>query len=174
MCGDPMALYRSWRPNIWTADLLEWDSETILGRGIQWFTGRDVNHTSLVVRYLNFDSERVYTLEALAKGVYPNLLSRRLQGHKGRVFWLQLKPEFDELRPAIAREAMKYVGIRYDYGSLLKQIFAKVSAQADALFCSELCYQAGVEAGLPIEQQYAPQPGGFSEMGVYKSRIQIF
>lgn len=174
MCDNPMALYHTWRPHIWTGDLLEWDSETILGNGIQWFTGRDVNHSGLVIRYTNFDRQRVYTLEALAAGVYPNFLSRRLEHHKGRVYWLQLRPEFDAYRPAIAREAMKYVGIKYDYRSLLQQAVSRVSAQADAFFCSELCYQASLEAGLPIEQEFAPRPGGFGSMGIYKSRIRIF
>lgn len=175
MCENQKALYRSWRRHIWTGDLLEWDSETILGSGIQWFTGKDVNHTSQVIRYTNFDKERVYNLEALQPGVYPNLLSHRLENFRGRVYWLQLNPEFDQYRPAIAREGMKYVGRKYDYRSLFQQAFSRVSADADAFFCSELCYQAALDAGLPmVAQKFAPRPGDFARMGVYKPRIRIF
>jgi hypothetical protein len=166
-------MYHNWRPHIWTGDLLEWDSETFLGNGIQWFTGKDVNHTGIVIRFTNFDQERVYTLEALAKGVYPNFLSRRLQRHRGRVYWLQLKPEYDHLRPAIAREAMKYVGVGYDYLSLCKQTAMRVSAEASSFFCSELAYQSALEAGLPVKQQFAPRPGDFAALGIYKPRIRI-
>ena len=174
MCVDEMALYRSWRPNIWTGDLLEWQSKSALGWLIRKFTGRDVNHTGLVIRFQNFDRERVYTLEALAAGVYPNLISRRLKNHRGKVFWLQLKPKFDCLRPAIAREGMKYVGIKYDYKSLLKQAVSRVSADASTFFCSELAYLVTLEAGLPIEKEYAPRPGGFGSLGIYKKRIRIY
>jgi len=166
--------YLRWRPYIWTGDLLEWQSKTALGWLIRKFTGRDVNHTSLVIRFTSFDQERVYNLEALARGVYPNLLSRRLEHHRGKVYWLQLRPGYDSQRVGIAREAMKYVGLKYDYGSLLKQAISRVSAQTDAFFCSELCYQAGVEAGLPIKQEFAPRPGGFGEMDVYRERIRIW
>lgn len=168
-----MATYNAWRYAIWTGDILEWSSKSALGRLIQWFTGYDVNHTSQVVRFTNFDTERIYNLESLAPGVYPNLLSRRLENHNGHVYWLQLKPEFDYLRPDIAREGLKYVGTKYDYKSLIRQAVARVSSQADTFFCSELVYQAGLDAGLPIEQEYAPRPGDFSKIGIYKPRIQI-
>jgi hypothetical protein len=169
-----LSLYHTWRQHIWTGDLLEWSSTTALGWLIRKFTGQDVNHSSLVVRYTSFDQERVYILEAVAFGVYPNFLSRRLEAHKGQVYWLQLVPEYDGLRPDIAREAMKYVGIKYDYRSLIRQAVSRVSAEASAFFCSELCYQAGLEAGLPIKQAYAPRPGEFSCLDVYKPRIQIY
>lgn len=169
-----LSLYRSWRPYVWTGDLLEWSSDTALGWLIRKFTGRDVNHTGIVIRFTNFDQERVYTLEALAKGVYPNFLSRRLSCHKGKVYWLQLKPEFDHLRADIAREGMKYVGVGYDYMALAKQAIMRVSAEASAFFCSELAYQSALEAGLPIKQEFAPRPGGFGDMGAYKTRIRIF
>lgn len=178
--------YYDWRPYIWTGDLLEWDSYTILGNIIQWFTGQDVNHTGIVVRYTNFDTERVYTLEALAKGVYPNLITRRLESFQGRVYWLQLKSRYDAYRPAIAREAMQYVGINYDYGGLFKQAFSRVSMEASAFWCSELCYYALIRAGVLEEKQYksnlltkrkkpaVPYPGEFSDYGIFKKRICIY
>jgi len=174
-CPDPLKMYHAWRYAIWTGDLLEWASDTALGHVIRWFTGYDVNHTSMIIRFRNFDQARVYNLEALKPGVYPNLLSRRLKNFRGRVYWLQLKPEFDVYRAAIAREGLKYVGLKYDYRSLLKQAVSRVSAQADAFFCSELCYLANQDAGLPMtDQTYAPQPGEFARLGVYKSKLQIF
>lgn len=169
--------YRSWRPYIWTGDLIEWQSNTLLGKAISCFTGKDVNHTGLIVRFSSFDTERVYTLEALAKGVYPNLLSRRLENHKGKVYWLQLKSKYDSYRPAIAREAMKYVGTDYDYESLFKQILTRVSAEAESFFCSELAYVALRDAELPVQMPFAPRPGEFYNLGmseIFKSRIQIF
>lgn len=166
--------YRGWRPHIWTGDLIEWQSDTFLGKLISGFTGKDVNHTGLIIRFSSFDQERVYTLEALAKGVYPNLLSRRLENHKGKVYWLQLKSRYDDYRPLIAREAMKYVGIGYDYKSLFKQALTRVSAEADSFFCSEIAYIALKEAGLPVKMAYAPQPGEFKSLGIFKTRIRIF
>lgn len=166
--------YRGWRPHIWTGDIIEWQSNSFLGKMISEFTGKDVNHTGLIMRFSSFDTERVYTLEALAKGVYPNLLSRRLEEHDGQVYWLQLKSRYDDYRPAIAREAMKYVGIGYDYKSLFKQFLSRVSTEVDSFFCSELAYVALKEAGLPVKMPYAPQPGEFCNLGIFKTRIRIF
>lgn len=166
--------YKCWRPYLWTGDLLEWQSDSFIGHAIQYKTGKDVNHTGIVLRFMSFDKERVYTLEALGKGVYPNLVSRRLSNHKGKVFWLQLKPQYETYRPLIAKEALKYIGIKYDYGSLFKQLLSRVSVNADAFFCSELAYKAMEDAGLPINALYAPRPGDFHDLGIFRQRFRIF
>ena len=174
-------VYYSWRPYLWTGDLLEWQSNTVLGCIIRMFTGKDVNHTGLVIRYMNFDTERVYTLEALAKGFYPNLLSKRLARYKGRLYWLQLLPSLDEYRPVIAREAMKYIGTGYDFSSLIKQVLVKVKVSPEFLFCSEGAYISYRDAKVPfkpynpnMDLSQAPQPGNFKKLGIFKERIRIF
>lgn len=169
-----MDLYRFYRPQIWTGDLIEFRSRTLLGAAIRWVTKKPVNHTSQVMRYTNFDTHRVYILEALAKGVYPNFLSRRIKDFKGEIYWLPLKSEYDPLRAAVAREAHKYIGIGYDYRSLLKQAVSRVSSEASRFFCSEYCYQTAVDAGLPVEAEHAPWPGEFGAFDIYHAAVRIF
>jgi hypothetical protein len=124
---------------------------------------------------MSFDQERVYVMEAIAKGVYPNLVSKKLSKFNGSVYWLALKNQFDSFRVNLAREGMKYVGSGYDYGSFFACLLAKIDIEANKFICSEYCYQILKESGLPFRQYFIPYPypGEFANLGIYEPAVQI-
>jgi len=151
-------LYLKFRQSIKCGDALEWRSETTLGKSIRFITGYEVNHTSQVITFDQFYNGiplRIYTLEALSHGIELNLLSRRLENFKGKIYWLPLKDEFKNYRKEIlienfknlnksqlekkaklsyntnnvyeemSRLGLERIGIPYDFSSI-KKIFFKV------------------------------------------------
>ena len=152
--------YFSHRPLMRTGDLLLWKSNSLLGRAIHLFSHSDVNHAGLVLRLSEYDTERVFTLEALAGGIVLRVLSNRLMAHNGSCYWLSLQPDYSfALWKELGREALLMVGTKYDYGSLFKQAVCRVSTKAEKLFCSEFVGLTWKRAGLPIDISKAPRPG---------------
>ena len=138
-----MTLYNQIRHEIKTGDLIEWRSNSIVGRTIRLFTGKAVNHTGIAFvmdNYGGISGRHIFTLEAAPKGIECNLLSVQLQNFKGQVFLKQLKPQFDHLRNIGIDWALEQTNTKYDYGSLFKNIFGKVSADARKFFCSEYVF----------------------------------
>lgn len=168
---DGPDLYYANRHRLQTGDHIGWQSHTALGWAIRKFSGggEPINHSSLVIRFKEYDSERVYVLEALDHGIVLRALSERLIGFKGRAWWYGLKPDFDDRRTAMGAWALDHVGVRYDWGSLLRNAIGKVSADATRFFCSEYWFMGAQSAGiLPyIEGQKAPRPSGILELGVF-------
>ena len=180
-------VYLQYRPIIKNGDVLEWKSETLLGKAIRTVTRNDVNHASQVITFDNFyegEVLRLYTLEALSHGIELNLISRRLEKFKGEIYWLQLKDEFQEKRPELARRGLERIGIPYDYNSL-KKIFIKyfwfgtgnIRSSLDRLYCSEYTFRNGKDSGFPIVDKFKlgkiPVPGEMFDTGWYKTRIKI-
>jgi hypothetical protein len=147
------------------------------------FTGKDVNHTGGIIRMKEFEDEpgdRVMTPEATEKGFFPNYLSTALDGYKGRVYVLPLKPGLDSYRRAIVRCQLSLVGKRYDYKSLLKNMFGRVSMDAKNFFCSEAIGFSLDKAGIIIldtdkkGRKIAPRPGDFERFKVTVPRKRIY
>lgn len=177
MGTNRLDLYLSKRPLMQTGDLLLWKSDTVLGKAIQWFSKSDVNHAGLVLRLSEYDTERVFTLEALAGGIVLRVLSSRLAAHKGECYWCPLKLEYTiPYRQSLGREALLMVGTKYDYGSLFKQALSRVSTNAEKLFCSEFVGLTWKRAGLPVNTAKAPRPGDMEQdfALVLNERIRIF
>jgi hypothetical protein len=169
-----LELYYLNRHRMGTGDIIEFRSNTLVGWGIRKFTGYSVNHTALVIRLGQYDPNRVFVLEALEHGVVLNLLSRRLAAFDGRAWWLGLKPEYGFHRMDIGRIALGHVGVKYDFGSILRQLVARVSVDARAFFCSEYAYLPLLEAGLPVRRETAPWPGEMLDLGVYLRPRRVF
>lgn len=162
-----MDTYCNIRPYMKTGDLLLWKSHSILGAAIRYFSKSNVNHASLVIPLSGQGALRIFTLEALEKGIVPNFLSHRLTKYDGEVYWYPLKDEWDSNRAVIEALAFKHIGVPYDYKSLFKQAFSRVSADVRHLFCSEYCYVCyGMEG-------QAPRPGDMPGLGIFKSPIKI-
>lgn len=161
--------YNAIKDQMKTGDLLQWNSSSIIGWLIRWKTGSDVNHSSLVIRLSEYEGleRRRFTHEALEHGVILNLLSRRLDQFAGKVWWYPLKDEWDERRQRIGELALAWTGVPYDYRSIADQLIASVSAEATALFCSEMCFLAYGFAGK------APTPGEMPGLGIFKKGLQI-
>ena len=175
MTRADLTAYLAIRPEINTGDLLEWGSSTIIGKAIRFVTRKDVNHDSLALRFDRFDGllNRRFCLEALEHGIELNLLSRRLENFKGQVYWYKLKPEYNNKRSAIAGWALKQVGVKYDYGSLFKNLLGRVSTDARRFFCSEYYFMALEAVGI-LKADKAPRPGEFKAFGIHEPRVQIF
>ena len=171
---EKLRKYDLCRPKIQTGDVIEFRSPTLIGGLIRMITKKTVNHTAKVIRFDRYDPDRVYLLEALGHGVVLNLLSRRLTEFKGLVWWLPLKSDFNEARCLIGRHALKCTGLPYDYPSICRQMFKRVSTDADRFFCSEFAYFADVSAGLPVvKMDHVPYPGEMIDTGVYNQPIKI-
>lgn len=163
-------LYNTNKNQMKTGDLLQWKSPGIIGAAIRWKTKSEVNHTSMIIRLGEYEGEerhRFHT-EAMERGVYPNLLSVRLEAFKGQVWWLPLKDEWDQKRINIGRRLTEMWGKEYDYKSLFWQLIGKVNADAKQLFCSETCYLALGFNGK------APNPGEIENLKVHKNKILIW
>ncbi len=165
--------YYKYRPRIETGDVIEMKSNTLIGGAIRLVTGKPVNHTAVAIRLGQYYSTRVFVLEALEMGITLNLLSRRIAEFSGDVHWLPLKKEHELSRPLIGKEALWYVGVRYDYLSIVKQLIGRVSADARRLFCSEHAYLSLLHAGLPVKREKAPVPGEMVDLGVFEKPILI-
>jgi len=156
-----------------TGDCLLWRSPGIVSWLIRRFTS--VNHAGLIIRPPNYGpfKDRRFTMEAAGSGVVLRLLSEKLRSFKGEVWLYPLKDEFDEYRSSIGAWSLEKEGTPYDYKSLFKQIFGRVSADMQSFFCSEFCYMAWEAVGIPMEVQKAPMPGGIPNLGIFKVPVLI-
>lgn len=152
--GNKVATYLSLRKNFRTGDLLQWRSNSLIGAAIRWRTGSNVNHSGLVLELQEYEDPlncRRWTSEAVGRGVFPILLSRKLEHFDGEAWWHPLKD--DSLRVGIGRKMVSCFGIGYDFLSIFHQIFGKVSTDLRRLFCSEYCFHCVGGTGA------APHPG---------------
>jgi len=156
-----------------TGDIIEWRSNSIVGRSIRFFSKQDVNHTSIV---LNLDqyvpNHSKFILEANAGRFELNPLSTVLEKYSGSAYWLALKPEWDDKRIGLGAWALEKVGTPYDFGSLFKNMFGRVTADARKMFCSEANFLDLVSNGI-VPAGKAPRPGEWEQFKIYLKRIQI-
>jgi len=161
---NDLTTYNSVKDNMQTGDLLQWSSNSLIGKLIRWKTKSDVNHSGVVLCIRDYETKehRRWTLEALEHGLELNYLSRRLEKHNGRCFWHPLKKEFQYMSETIGSNMMAMAGIPYDYGSIFRQIFGRVSADARDLFCSEAVFLGCGLTGI------APNPGEMLKLGYWE------
>lgn len=153
-----------------TGDLLLWRANSLLGMAIRHFSKAEENHASLVMHFEQYEGgeHRRFTTEALRNGIVLNLLSKQLEQYDGKVWWYPLKDEWESRRAMIGTNALKYIGTPYDYGSLFRNAFGKVNADARRLFCSEYCFICyGLEGK-------APTPGDMPDLGIFKEPVLIY
>lgn len=170
MPDNDLTRYLEIRPRIDTFDLIQWSSDTVLGKLIQWGSGSHINHSGVAL-YLTDKGcstvDRRWTMEALGRGFYPNPLSERLRRHKGQVWWHPLRVELHKKRPLLWSKAWNYDSTGYDFLGLLKNAFGYVRPNANRLFCSEAVYLCGMDAYLPTswDELKAPRPGDMLKLG---------
>ena len=183
--SNSLDIYLSKRDAIQTGDAIQWQSRSILGWLIRWRTNSEANHTSIAVRFKEYDTERVYILEALEHGTVLNPLSARLKKHDGKAWLLPLKADYAYLRKPMGQWALEHVGVGYDYPGLVKQLWRKVTPNSDRLFCSEYWWMALTEAARRMGAEKvvlearkilmgkAPQPADIPKLGLTQKEIQI-
>ena len=169
----PENLYQNNRNFIRTGDALQWRSNSVIGWAIRYFSKGYWNHTSLAVNIANYD--RKFQLEALEKGITLTAISNSVQNYDGEIHVLPLKAEFDDYRGIIHKIAFEQVGKKYDYQSLFKQMFGRVSLNAEKLFCSEFAYYCWKEAGIKMNNPsgMAPRPGDIQDLGIFDKPIRL-
>jgi len=166
---NDLTRYRAVKEQMKTGDLLQWRSNSTVGTLICWWTGYEVSHSSLILRLSEYEGEERhrFTTEAISKGTVLSLLSRRLEHFDGNLWWYPLKEDWDKKRTFIGEMALGLIGIKYDYKNLLKQIFGKISADIEQLWCSEYVYVCYGYSGI------APYPGELSKLGIHKEGVQL-
>lgn len=188
---NDLSTYYKARPLMKTGDLLEWRSKSLLGAAIRFFSKEEVNHSGLVLALEDYGSnqgQHIFTLEAEPGGIRNNLLSAQLKDFKGSVYWYPLKGRYDLKRKAGVDWALEQVGVKYDFGSLFKNILGKVSADMRKFFCSEYAFIYYVKCGImPLltikdskiidkytgTEQKAPRPGEFAQYGLHDDGVKI-
>lgn len=168
---DNYQCYLQHRPFMRDGDVLEWSSPTVIGKMIRMGTGKDVNHTGAVINMVRYD--RVLTAEAVGRGFKLSRISQAIQ-HHDHLFWLRLRPEYDHLRTDVAKTLLDLVDVRYDFGSVFKSAFGRVSSEVGRVFCSEAVEYALVKTGIIKPQGYAAWPGDFENFGCFFPRIKIY
>lgn len=166
--------YKAIRPLLKSGDMIEFASNTILGRTIRFFTKKNVNHTAMVLNLEKYEGlkDRRFLLEALEHGIQLSLLSKRLASFNGRAYWSQLKKEFGAERQGMAAWAIMQVGTKYDYRSLFKNMFSKVNQDARAFFCSEFYHMALVHVKI-LGRGKAARPGEFGKFNVHSETTEL-
>jgi hypothetical protein len=172
-------LYHPVRDQIESGDLIEWHTTgSTVSSLIRRFSGQDVNHSSLVIvlpdRYRVDHRDMVIIVEAVAGGIKQSYLSNVIARHHGKAYWYKLRAT-DEQRLTMSRwafhEELAHKG--YDYGSIFKQMFGRVSAEATKYFCSEFYQIAMKRAELISTDMAALRPGEFSKLGLHEPAIKI-
>jgi hypothetical protein len=180
MRKNSLAMYAANRDLFQTGDIIEFSSSGVIGKIIRLFTKKKVNHSSMVVRlafHKSITEPHIYIMEANPRGVEFNLLSRVLEKHDGSAWWLRLNPSavrgklpgvtFDDVWQQIADFLVEQEGLKYDYKSLFKNAFGKVSVDAAKYFCSELCCAALAKVNL-FHTVKSLTPGAFEKTGLYE------
>jgi len=169
-----MSDYNIYRAGMRSGDLLEFASSSVIGGLIRLKTGKDVNHSSLLLRLNEIRGlkDRVFTLESLEHGIDIHLLSNRLENFIGSVYWYPLRQEYDKYREDIICWSLQQIDKKYDYKSLISSIFSRVSVESDLFFCSEFVQDAYTEVGM-IEKEKACWPGEFGKFNLHYGRLKI-
>jgi len=141
---NDLSKYQKIRDSIQTADLIEWKTDSILGKTIRHITKLSVNHTSIVASMvLEDDTEpRKFIFEADEHGFHPAYLSTRLERFKGSAYLVRFNPEYDAKRNAVANAFINLSGTPYDYRSLFRNAVRRVELNKTSLYCSEAATQA--------------------------------
>lgn len=148
-------LYNQIRPQIKTGDDIVWQSNSIIGKSIQWWCNSKYNHVSKVVRFTEFDIERVYIMEELGHGAVLLPLSKRIEEHDGHVWLFPLESKLNPIRRSMAAWMLMKLGTPYGYRGLIANLAGRINQDMKEMICSEYSW-LGFEYGAGIERD-----GGF-------------
>lgn len=168
--------YYEVRDKIKAGDLISFSNHSsIISRLISLRTHSSHTHSAIVISKISPAGNRLIIAEALEAGPRPGYLSKRVKEYKGSVWWFPLKNTVDKQR-RIAEEfvwdkLLDYT--RYDYRSIWRQLFSKVSADARELFCSELVQMAFEKAGVIKALKKALNPGELVQLPIFDNGIKL-
>jgi hypothetical protein len=174
-----------------TGDMLEWRSNSVLGKLIRWRAGwftkvdkdKEYSHTSAILRMREWEDQerRRYHIEAGPKGFQPAILSREIENYDGNLWLYQLKKEYNPLRGDLGLELLGMMGIGYDFLGLAENIFSRIKPGSKWLFCSGAIYKAykkilGISKQCTYYKKHGdlmPTPTDMPLLELFDDRIQI-
>jgi len=137
---------------------------------IAWKTKSKHTHSAMVLSKNGATGKRLLIAEALNCGPTVNYLSERVEKYDGVVWWFPLRninvKQRNDANIWVWDKVCTQTG--YDYRSLWKQMFSKVSIDAAQLFCSEMVHIAMMEAKILPEALKAFNPGELVLQPCYK------
>lgn len=159
--------YLEARENMKTGDCLLFSSYSPIAMGIKLWTSSPWSHSALVIRMSEYEGEERhrYYVEATSPTVKLTRLTAKMLDYTGVIAWLPLPVEMDSLRTIMGCMMLQLIDKKYDYNSILKQIFRRVSTDADKFFCSELC---GYIWGIMCSDGKAPTPADIPGLSIFK------
>ena len=166
---NDLTVYNSVKDQMKTGDLLLWKSHSLLGLLIREFSDAPVNHASLIMRIDTYEGSehRRFIAEALEHGIVLNILSKRLQDEDAEAWWYPLNDEMAKQRDIIGARALSFMGLPYDYGSLLKLAMGQVHTKTDRMVCSEYYFESlGYTGDIPT-------PGDLPGLKIFKEAVKI-
>jgi hypothetical protein len=140
-----LELYNKIKDQTKTGDGIAWHGHSLLGATIQGASGGMYQHASMILRMSEYEGEerRRYHTEATERGVFQNLLSKKLEAQFGEVYWYPLRDEWNVHRAEIGRRLIDMMGGGYDYSTLFKMAVYHPETQDDYDYiCSEVLYRA--------------------------------
>jgi uncharacterized protein YycO len=179
---NDLSFYATIRHKIGTGDIFECCGNYPVSRMIRFVTGYSTNHTGILIRFSEYDADRVYTTEALDGGFMPWPFSKRIAEYDGQIYWHRLKPEYDRFRAGAARWTIRNWGKPYDHRAMLsnwRKIFRKLPEEIDdtMLYCSEAVFMAfkiGAEVPWLQHLMHAPVPGQIvSDLGLHFPKVPL-
>jgi hypothetical protein len=135
-----LSLYLEYQKDIQPGDLISYLGNGDLSQIIAQKTppGKPVrSHVSGVVPGWEGYPRRII-IEADQGEVNVRALSAKLAYYNGRAWWHPLRPGLDVFRGAISRYYWEHVGVDYDEGGVVQNLFGYVDADDSKLWCSEL------------------------------------
>ena len=148
---DKLSRYNKMRPKIKTADSLVWQTNTVIGKMMQCWGRSPYTHVSMIVRFLEYDVERVYVFEEHKHGAVLLPLSNRILAHNGHAWVFPLNPDLDTIRKSMAAWALSKQGTKFDYKGLFENIGYRISEHTRKMICSAY-YWLAFEEGAGIKR----------------------
>lgn len=175
--------YYKCRNKMAVGDGISFQGTGFVSDAITFFTNQERTHWGNVGDWVEFEGTQGIRLPLYEadQGEYNiRALSKKLLFYEGKVYWHPLKPEFNGYRVAMHRKMWDMVGIKYDYKSLLANVFGRQPADESELFCSEaggvLALEIPHEDLLPMaDNEYlaalidgqALRPGGMAKLNIW-------
>lgn len=143
-------VYEQIRDQFETGDCVLTKGTGLVSRIIRLFT--EYSHAYTVIGLGEYKElhDRVFLLEAQITGVRLVLLSDVLRDHPGQIDLFKPKYLTKAQRKVVAVEALCLAAgqIRYDFGSLFRNLLGRTSLTIKRYFCSELVWDLWARAGV--------------------------
>lgn len=171
---NDLTRYYKFRPLMQSGDGLLYRGDGVIATMIA-ACSKGFSHVGMISRLEQHEymEDRIWTIEAVAPYVRLTRLSNVLAGYNGEVWWLPLKPSYEKYREKLEGWALAREGTKYDFGSIVKSICGRVSADLAELYCSELLFMDFRELGLIPWKEKSDRPGDIPAWQTWLPAVKI-